>query len=263
MITGATKVYVIVGHPILQVKSPEIFNSRFRQEKIDAVMIPLDIRPGGLPAFVACLRTSQNIHGSIVTIPYKAEITQYIDQPSPQVAAIGVANVLRLTTDGKIEADMTDGRGFLKALAQKDVTVLDKHLLIIGCGGAGAAVAWDALDAGADRVSLMDIDRARAMDLKNKLASYCPPKSIEVVSDVPAAFDIVLNATPLGMATADPLPVPIARIPEGAVVADAVTAPPLTPFLKAARKMGHIIQSGPEMAAGQAPLIAEYFGIKW
>jgi shikimate dehydrogenase len=262
MVKGSTKLYIIVGHPISQVKSPEIFNEWFAKKGIDAVMIPLDIAADGLASFVKLFRESENIHGVIVTIPYKASITTYIDRPSPQVSALGVANVLRRKKEREIEGDMVDGKGFLRALREKKVSIKTKHIFIIGCGGAGSAVAWDALEAGAAKVSLLDEDPEKAQDLLGRLVPYYPGKDIEVVSVPPTRFDIVLNATPLGMRATDPLPMPIQQIPAGAIVTDAVTAPPVTPFLQGARKHGHRIQSGREMVTGQVPLIAEYFGIK-
>jgi shikimate dehydrogenase len=157
---------------------------------------------------------------------------------------------------------MVDGKGFLRALWGKKVSVKTKHIFIIGCGGAGSAVAWDALEAGAAKVSLLDENHDKAQDLLGRLVPHYPGQDIEVVSDPPTQFDIVLNATPLGMRATDPLPMPIHTIPAGAIVTDAVTDPPVTPFLQGARMNGHVIQSGREMVFGQVPLIAEYFGIK-
>jgi shikimate dehydrogenase len=262
MVTGSTQLYIIAGHPISQVKSPEIFNAWFANEGIDAVMIPLDIAADGLSSFAKMFRESENIHGVIVTIPYKALITKYIDRPSPQVSALGAANVLRRTKEREIAGDMVDGKGFLRALREKKVSVKTKHLFIIGCGGAGSAVAWDALETGAAKVSLLDENHEKAQDLLARLVHHFPGQNIEVVSVPPTRFDIVLNATPIGMRVTDPLPMPIHTIPAGAIVTDAVTAPPVTPFLQGARENGHIIQSGREMVFGQVPLIAEYFGIR-
>jgi shikimate dehydrogenase len=262
MVRGSTQLYIIVGHPISQVKSPEVFNAWFRQKSIDAVMIPLDIAPDGLASFAKLFRASDNIHGVIVTIPYKGLIAQYIDHPSPQVAALGAANVLRRTKERAIEGDFVDGKGFLRALGGKKVSIKAKHIFIIGCGGAGRAVAWAALEAGAVRVSLLNRHQEKAEDLRGRLSPHFPGQDIEVVSVPPAQFDIVFNATPLGMRGTDPLPMPIDKIPAGAVVTDAVTAPPVTPFLQGAREHGHRIQTGGEMVIGQFPLIAEYFGIE-
>lgn len=263
MVRGSTQVYIMIGHPVSQVKSPEIFNERFHEARIDAVLVPVDMKPGGLPAFVDFLRYAQNVHGCIVTIPFKEVVTKYIDIPSPQVEAIGFANTLRKVEKGKIEGDMTDGKGYMNALGERGVTVEGKHLFVMGCGGAGAAVAWDALKGGARKVSLLDIDNGKAGRLRDNLLRAYPNKKIEMVLEPPMAFDMVMNATPLGMGRHDPLPMPIDKIPECAVVTDAVTTPAVTRFLKEAQNRGHIILSGPEMAAGQAPLIAEYFGIKW
>lgn len=262
MVRGTTKLYLIVGHPISQVKSPEIFNERFAENRTDAVMIPLDIDPGGLSSFVDLFRQSKNIHGAVVTIPYKERIVQYIDRPSAQVSALGAANVIRVTRSREIEGDMVDGKGFLRALSKKNVSLENKHVFIIGCGGAGSAVAWDVLHVGDAKVSLLDINHHKAMDLHRRLMAHCRGREIRVVSKPPATFDLVMNATPLGMQSTDPMPMAVENIPAGAVVTDAVTSPTMTPFLERAKVLGHIVQSGPEMAAGQAPLIAAFFGIK-
>lgn len=262
MVRGTTRLYLIVGHPISQVKSPEIFNEQFGRKNVDAVMIPLDITPSGLPSFVDMFRRSENIHGVIVTIPYKEQIVPYIDRPSDQVSALGASNVIRLTKLHEIEGDMVDGKGFLRALSKKNVSLKNRHVFIIGCGGAGSAVAWDALHVGAARVSLLDIDHDKAIDLHSRLMAYYPGRDIRTVSEPPATFDLVMNATPLGMQSTDPLPMAVESIPEGAVVTDAVTSPPVTPFIESAKMRGHIVQTGPEMAAGQAPLIASFFGIE-
>ena len=115
---------------------------------------------------------------------------------------------------------------------------------------------------GATRVSLLDINHDKAKDLRVRLLAHYPNRDIRVVSRPPASFDLVMNATPLGMQTTDPMPLAIDDIPSGAVVTDAVTSPPMTQFLERAKTKGHIVQSGPEMAAGQAPLIAAFFGIE-
>jgi shikimate dehydrogenase len=262
MTQDATKVYVIVGHPISQVKSPEVFNRWFQDQRANAVMIPLDISQGGLSDFVEMFRKAENIHGAIVTIPYKTVVTGYIDRPSMQVSALGAANVIRRANDKEIEGDMVDGMGFIYALSKNNISLKGKHILIIGCGGAGSAVAWDALNSGVSRLSLLDIDHEKGNDLLHRLVTHYPKQEIKFVTRAPKEFDIVLNATPLGMQEADPLPMQIKDIPEGAVVADAVTSPSLTSFLKGAKMKGHTIQTGPEMVLGQSPLIAEYFGIK-
>lgn len=262
IVKGTTGLYIIVGHPIAQVKSPEVFNSWFKGNGIDSVMIPLDVGPDGMASFVETFRHSENMHGVIITIPYKAMITRYIDKPSAQVTALGAANIIRCTSEGKIEGDMVDGKGFFRALSNKGVSAKNSHVFIIGCGGAGSAVAWEALEQGAGRVSLLDIDRNKAGDLAASLKKHFSGQEVIAVLDPPEKFDIVMNATPIGMNSNDPLPMQIDKIPEGAAVADAVTSPPVTLFLEKAKKRGHLIQSGPEMVAGQAPLIAEYFGIK-
>jgi shikimate dehydrogenase len=148
---------------------------------------------------------------------------------------------------------MTDGVALVAALRAAGCAPTGRNALVVGVGGAGSAVALALAEAGA-RVAVHDIDPARRDDVVARLAAW----RIAVGSADPAGHDLVVNATPLGMAPGDPLPVDAARITAGAVVADLVTKPAVTPLLAAARERGGQIVTGEDMFAPQAGILADF-----
>jgi shikimate dehydrogenase len=160
---------------------------------------------------------------------------------------------MRREADGRWSGDMTDGVALVAALRAAGCEPHGRRALVVGAGGAGSAVVLALAEAGA-RVAVHDIDAARRDDLVRRLAAW----KIAVGSVDPAGCDLVVNATPLGMASGDPLPVEAARIAPGAVVADLVTKPAVTPLLNAARERGAQIVTGEDMFAPQAGILADF-----
>lgn len=263
-IRGDTQIYLMIGHPVAQVKSPAIFNTWFEKSRTNSALVPLDIAPAGLDDFMQSLRHWPNVGGLIATIPYKERVTAYLDEASARVQTLGACNVIRRTSDGRLLGDMTDGQGFLRAWQQQQVSVSGKSLWVIGCGGAGSAVACDALYAGVSAVYLYDIHTNKAQTLADKLRRTFPRHDVQAVVAPPLPkTDIIFNATPLGTRPNDPLPAVLDDWPNTTWVADAATAAALklTPFLEQAQARGMRIQTGAEMAAAQAPVMAEWLGI--
>jgi len=131
----------------------------------------------------------------------------------------------------------------------------------VGAGGAGAAIAHALADAGVAGLDLYDIAREKAERLAAAVAAAVPGVAARWVAEpAPEGCQLVLNATPLGMGAADALPVAVDRLAPGAVCADVVTKPIVTPFLQAAARRGHAVMPGHVMAAPQAALFARFFG---
>jgi shikimate dehydrogenase len=148
---------------------------------------------------------------------------------------------------------MTDGVALVAALRAAGCEPRARRALVVGAGGAGSAVVLALADAGA-KVAVHDIDTARREALRERLA----PRAVAVGSADPAGFDLVVNATPLGMAAGDPLPVAVDRLDAGAFTADLVTKPAVTPFLDAARRRGSPILTGVDMFVPQAGILADF-----
>jgi shikimate dehydrogenase len=186
-------------------------------------------------------------------VPHKFAATHHCDTLSDRARLLTAVNAMRREPDGRWSGDMTDGVALVAALCARGFAPNGRRALVIGAGGAGSAVVLALAEAGA-RVAVHDIDAARRDDLRRRLA----PWEVAVGGTDPAGCDLVVNATPLGMAPGDPLPVDAARVEPGAVVADLVTKPAVTPLLDAARGRGAQILTGEGMFAPQAGILADF-----
>ena len=252
-LSGATRIHLIVGDPVAQTKSPAGLTREFAARGVDAVCVPMQVAVADIDAFFAVAKRVQNIDGIVVTVPHKLAATRHCDVLSERSHALGAVNAMRRGPDGRWSGDMTDGVALVAALRAAGHDPKDRAALVVGAGGAGSAVVLALAEAGA-RVAVHDIDAARRDDLARRLAAW----RIGIGSADPAGCDLVVNATPLGMAAGDPLPVDAARIARGAVVADLVTKPAVTPLLAAARERGAQIVTGADMFAPQAGILADF-----
>ncbi len=252
-LSGATRIHLIVGDPVAQTKSPAGLTAEFSARGVDAVCIPMQVAAADIDSFLTVARRVQNVDGIVVTVPHKLAATRHCEVLSERSRLLGAVNAMRRDPDGRWSGDMTDGVALVAALRAAGCTPKGLHALVVGAGGAGSAVALSLAEAGA-RIAVHDIDPVRRDDLVRRLAGW----KVAAGSADPAGCDLVVNATPLGMAAGDPLPVDAARIAPAAVAADLVTRPPVTPFLLAARAHGAQIVTGADMFAPQAAILADF-----
>jgi len=252
-LSGETRIHLIVGDPIGQTKSPAGLTRTFAERGVDAVCIPMQVPVADFDAFMAAAKRVQNIDGIVVTVPHKFAALRHCNTLSERARALGAVNAMRRDRDGGWAGDMTDGIALLAALRAAGCEPKGRPALVVGAGGAGSAVVLALAEAGA-RVAVHDTDQARRDDLRQRLASW----AIAIGSADPGGFDLVVNATPLGMQPGDPLPVDAERLEPEAVVADLVTKPAVTPLLAAARRRGSPIVTGEAMFAPQAGILADF-----
>ena len=252
-LTGATRIHLIVGDPIAQTKSPEGLTRAFAERGIDAVCVPMQVAVADIDAFMAAAKRALNIDGIVATVPHKFAALRHCDALSERARTLAAVNAMRRERDGSWTGDMTDGVALVAALRAAGCEPKGRRALVVGAGGAGSAVVLALADAGA-QVAVHDIDAARREDLRARLA----PWAIAVGSADPAGFDLVVNATPLGMAAGDPLPVAAERLDAGAFAADLVTKPVVTPFLAEARRRGAPILTGEDMFVPQVGILADF-----
>jgi shikimate dehydrogenase len=251
-LSGATRIHLIVGDPVVQTKSPAGLTAEFSARGVDAMCIPMQVAAADIDAFFAVAKRVRNVDGIVVTVPHKLAATRHCDVLSERSRALAAVNAMRRGPDGRWSGDMTDGVALVAALRAAGCEPKGRRALVVGAGGAGSAVVLALAQAGA-RVAVHDIDAARRDDLVRRLAAWKVTDSAD-----PAGCDLVVNATPLGMAAGDPLPVDMARLAPGAVTADLVTKPAVTPFLTAARERGAQIITGADMFAPQAGILADF-----
>jgi shikimate dehydrogenase len=262
-ITGETRLFVIVGHPVTQVKAPMAFNPLFRAAGRNAVMVPIDVAPEQLEATIAGLKTVANLDGIVVTVPHKARMAELVDDVLPTGRMVGAINAARRERDGRWTGDMFDGRGSVHGLRAAGIEPRGRRILLVGAGGAGGAVAFAMAEAGAARLTICDLDAAKAQRVVEGVRRAYPAMKVESGPPAPdAGHDTVVNATPLGMAPSDPLPVDPATIPSSVLVVDVIMKPDVTPLLNAAAARGCRTIPGRHMLDGQVPAVAAFFGIE-
>jgi shikimate dehydrogenase len=145
-------------------------------------------------------------------------------------------------------------------LLRKGQWVAGAKVLIVGAGGVGSAIAASLAGAGARRIALYDDHPATSAGLGNRLKTHYPMTEVRMGSTDPAGFDIVVNATPLGMRKDDPLPLDVSRLSPTTFVGEVVMKEEITPFLAAARERGCAFQVGTDMLFEQIPAYLEFFG---
>ncbi|HSD53001.1 MAG TPA: ThiF family adenylyltransferase, partial [Burkholderiales bacterium] len=166
----------------------------------------------------------------------------------------------RRTVDGRLQGDMFDGEGFVRGVARKGRRIAGARVLVVGAGGVGSAIAASFAAAGVAELALYDKSAASAVALGERLRAHYPVLAVATGAKDPAGFDIVVNATPLGMKDGDPLPIDVARLDPATFVGEVVLKEEMTPLLRAARDKGCAIQVGTDMLFEQIPAYLEFFG---
>ena len=263
-VTGSTDVYLIVGDPVAQVRAPEIFNLIFASMAIDAVLIPARVAPQHLQAFAKTAFLASNIKGLVVAIPHKAPMLGLLDVCSELGSIAGAVNGVRRNADGSLEGGQFDGEGFVASLAYFNIAYANKRVLIVGAGGGGTAIGASlavARSTGAAReVALFDIVPGKAQQVAARIAAATGVKIYAATSSDPTGFDVVVNATPLGLQLTDPMPCDVTRLGPHAALVDIVMKDQPTSLVRAARARGLNAQPGFEMLIQQTHLYLDFFG---
>jgi shikimate dehydrogenase len=262
MITGTTRLYVIVGHPIGKVRSPETFNAGFGRHGIDAVMVPIEASPDDLMRAVVGLKSIRNVDGIVFTFPHKVEAMTLVDYVNESGRLVGAINAARRDAAGRWVGDMFDGAGFVGGMRRHRYETAGRRAALIGAGGAGRAIAFALAAAGVASISVHDLDEVRATRLASDLAKAHPSLATRAGPPKNGDIELLVNATPIGMRADDPLPWPVDGLREGTVVGDVTTKPEVTPFLAAARERGGAIVTGRDMHESQLAALFNFFGFE-
>jgi len=261
-ISGRTRLIAHLGYPTESFKAPMIYNPYFDKHGIDAVVVPMGCKAENYAAFLRLVFKLSNIHGALVTMPHKVTTVALLDEVMTTAQVAGSCNAIRLGSRGKLIGDMFDGEGFVRGVLRKGRILMGARVLVVGSGGVGSAIVASLAKAGVAEIAIFDADAAAMNRLAERLRAHYPALKIEVGSRDPAGFDVVVNATPLGMKDGDPLPVDVARLSPSTFVGEVVMKRETTPFLAAARARGCAIQVGTDMLFEQIPAYLEFFGFR-
>jgi shikimate dehydrogenase len=258
----------VIGDPIAQSKSPAIHTHWLREAGIGAEYRACHVGPGDLAAYLAERRADPHWRGCNVTMPHKQAVIPLLERLDPLAARIGAVNTI-VPEEGELAGYNTDAAGFLEPLRP----VLGRqHLFrmarVLGTGGAARAIVAALADEGVV-IALAGRDPAKARSLLEELdpagehhavdlAHFAQPTDF-AFDDREGCFDLVVNASPLGMTGQPPLDLDLSHVPPGSIVYDIVTDPLDTPLLKAARAAGFPTVDGLSMLIGQAAVAFEKF----
>jgi shikimate dehydrogenase len=193
-------------------------------------------------------------------MPHKITTLSLVDEVTPTARIAGACNAILRRPDGSLLGDQFDGAGFVRGALRKGFRMTGARVLVAGCGGVGSAIAASIAAAGAAELALFDASDAQARALAARLREHYPALSVRTGSNDPEGFDMVVNATPLGMKDGDPLPFDVARMAPSTFVGEVVMKSEYTPLLRAARDRGCRVQVGTDMLFEMIPAYLEFFG---
>lgn len=260
MINGHTQLIAHIGYPTHAFKAPMIYNPWFEKAGINAIVVPMGCQAKDYPDFLRSAFKLSNIRGALITMPHKVATVGLLDEVLPTAAIAGACNAVRLGPDGRLQGDMFDGEGFVRGVLRKGLKLQGARALVVGSGGVGSAIAASLAAAGLGAIALYDVHPASALALGDRLSRHYPALQVSTGSKDPAGFDLVVNATPMGMNVGDAMPMDVSRIAASTFVGEVVMKSEMTAFLGAARARGCAVQVGSDMLFEQIPAYLEFFG---
>jgi 3-dehydroquinate dehydratase/shikimate dehydrogenase len=241
-VDAATKVYGVAGNPIKSSLSPIMMNTAFRRETVNAVYLALQ---AAKVSDLLKLVQEIPIQGLSITMPHKQEIMQYLENTDPLSAKIGACNTVLRAQDGKLYGFNTDVAGIVGPL-EKRMSLRGAKALVLGAGGAARAAVFGLRDKGAE-VFILN----RTPETAHKLARQSGSKTIKKDALAKTSFDVILNATPIGMAGQKGSPLLEAKDLNTKLVFDLVYNPLETPLIRLARQQSIGFITGIEMFVQQ------------
>jgi len=263
-IAGSTSVYLLPGDPVTNVRLPRMFNAVFERFGIDALMAPVQVAKRDLAVFVKAAFLAKNVRGMAIAPPHKPLLVDLLDGCGLFGRVAGSVNVVRRIDNGELEGDLFDGEGLLGALDHYNIPFRGKRVLILGAGVSAAAIGVALAEGGtvngAEHIAFHDIAAGKAAGVAAQLDAFFDATTVAVDSADPAGYDLVVNATSLGLGPDDALPVDVARMEPHAALFDILLRNQPTPLVRAARARGLNAQAGFEMLVQQMPHYLDFFG---
>lgn len=260
MISGKTTLIAHIGYPTESFKAPMIYNPWFERKGIDAFVVPMGVKAEDFDQSFDAIFRFTNLRGALITMPHKVTVVNKMHEVTPAVHIAGACNAVLRREDGTLLGDQFDGAGFVRGVLRKGRQLAGARVLVSGAGGVGSAIAASLAAAGVAELALFDSRAEGAEALAGRLRKHYPKMQVRTGSNDPQGFDVVVNATPLGMKADDPLPFDVSRISPDTFVGEVVMKSEYTPLLSAARDKGCQVQVGTDMLFEMIPAYLEFFG---
>lgn len=246
-----TRTFAILANPITHVRSPQIHNAAFKAAKLDAVYVPLQCTADDMPGLLVGIARAGG--GGNVTIPHKGLAAETVEKPSARVRATRACNTF-WGSRGRVYGDNTDVIGFTKAVEQVVPDLKGAHVLVVGAGGGARAVLYALLEQGCDAVTILARNQKHRREVE--FVSGRKARRVSYVTDLKIlreeGYDLVVNATPLGIRDEDKLPFQLNVLGGVTAVYDIVYRVGGTAFVRYARSLGIPAEDGYEMLIQQA-----------
>ena len=256
-LSGATRLFPIIGDPIKYVESPMRLTRTFEKRDYNGICVPMQVPGVDLDAAMAGLTATRNVDGILVTMPHKFTAFAHCTTSSKRAKMLGVVSVIRRNPDGTWHGDMLDGLAFVKAQTDHGAEPDGAQVLLVGAGGAGSAIAIALLEAGVGELIIHDADESRVATLI-ELLSGLGQGWVSAGPPDPTGCDLVCNATPMGMEENDPLPVDAALLTSSMFVGDVIAGHGLTAFLAAAESAGCKTANGGHMVEAAQDVMVDF-----
>ena len=256
-LSGETRLFPIIGDPIVFVKSPQRLTSGFEARGRNAICVPMQVPDADLEGVMHGLSLIPNIDGLLITMPHKITALSHCATSSTRAKLVGAVSVIRRNPDGSWHGDMLDGLAFVKAQTDNGAAPDGARVLLVGAGGAGSAIAIALLEAGVRELIVHDTDTSRAAQLIALLSGLGRGR-VTLGPPDPAGCGMVCNATPMGMAAGDKLPVAAHLLTASMFVGDVVAGHGVTPLLRAARAAGCKTADGVQMVEAVQEMMLDF-----
>jgi len=232
----------VLGQPVDENPVGAMFEAGFRECGIDWRYLNIEVYREDLADAVRGVR-ALNMRGVHITMPYKTDVVQYLDEVVSDAAIMGAVNTICMDKNRRLIGENTDGKGFLRGLKDDgDTDPEGKNVVILGAGGAARAIAVELALAGSKRITIVNRTELRGKDLAELIKSKTETEASFVKwsgdYSIPSGTDILVNATPIGFVDESKPPLEYGSITREMVVCDVIPNNPSTAFLKEAAQRG-------------------------
>ncbi|BCH35159.1 shikimate dehydrogenase [Mesorhizobium sp. L-8-10] len=257
-LNGASRIYAVFGDPVAQVQTPALINPLFAEHGADIWAVPFHVTRGNFETAWRAFAAMPNVAGIGVTVPHKVAAFRLCDRVTPAASEVGAVNSIQHAPDGSMHGALFDGLGFVRGLGENRKRLAGASVLLVGAGGAGRAIAHALAENGIGRLSVIEID-AEARDFTIEMTNRVARRTIAAEgNDTLSGHHMLINATPIGLKSAESFPVDLTTLEPEVLVADIAALSRETELLKLARERGCPTSDGRDMLKAQIGLIAGF-----
>lgn len=256
---GHSRIYAVFGDPIYQVQTPTLINPIFAAAGQNIYAVPFHVTAERFADAWDAFAAMSNVSGISTTVPHKVNAAKRCDTLTPTARAVGAVNCVQRGVDGRMHGALFDGIGFVEGLGEAKARIRGSRVLVVGAGGAGRAIAFSLAEEGVGKLGLMDLS-ADSIAFTANMVNAVTGRECARAADASSGweYDVVINASPIGIKGTAVFPMPDAAIRPDMLVADIASLTGETALLRAARAAGATTSDGKDMLSAQIRLMAGF-----